>query len=228
VAGIIHIICFPFLGLMAVMDKGKSVVHTRAFVRINAGKIIKYFCLSVLVYCLLMTAWPMVGGVYSKLYCKVGKFLFGSFSQNTSISFSRINDHSNDIHIIASKPYYVNQNQRVNKVRFRYSIHYGDYMPSAFFAALVIAAPLPLKRKGRVFIFGLILLHVIAVFKISVIVLCLYNERQPLLVSGLFWDSTTGLVFALFIWILIVFRREDWGRLLSGQGRSQKQTDLLN
>lgn len=178
--------------------------------------------MAALVYCLLMTAWPVAGGVYSKLYCTIGQLLYSSISSNGDIHFAKTTDHSNDIHIIAPGLYDVNQHQQVNNARFRYSIHYGDYMPAAFFTALVIAAPLPFKRKGRVFIFGLLLLLAIVVCKLSVIVLGLHNDNLTLIsASGFLWDSSTGIVFALFIWILITFRSDDWLRLLPHQKRIQ-------
>ncbi|MGD0785013.1 MAG: hypothetical protein ABR969_04295 [Sedimentisphaerales bacterium] len=209
------------------MDREKSSDQTKCSGLIGAKPAIKFLCLFVLIYGLLMTAWPAVGDVYSKFYRAGGKFLFGSFGRGGIVRFSQPEDSKDDICIDAFNRYHVDKNGKISGAQFRYNIRYSDYMHIAFLTALIAATPLPLRRRGWAIVWGLILMQVFVVFKVIFIVLELFSRKLvSLLILNSFWktvvvttnqilvrDLTTGFIIAFFIWVLVSFRREDWQRL---------------
>lgn len=224
--GIIYIFCYSSVDFMAAMDKGKSNAQIKTLEPINARTAIKFFGLSVFVYCLLAAVWPIIGGVYLRFYLTAGEFLCNSFRHGSVICFSRADDSTNNIQIVAFNRYLGDENPPTNDIRVNYSIHYMDYMSIAFFAALAAATPLPLRRRILSLVLGLILLHVLVVSKLAVIILNRCNGRWfSLLMSNLFWNSTTSFVIAIFIWVAVSFRRKDWPAILTAKKNPLKNKE---
>ena len=131
------------------MDREKSNAQTKSLKDlISAKTAIKFFCLFVLVYGLLMAVWPVVGAVYSKFYRTAGEFLFGSFGHGGIVHFSRSENSKDVIDIIALNRYRVDENGEMSGAQLCHNIRYGDYMYITFLTALIVATPLPLRRKG--------------------------------------------------------------------------------
>jgi hypothetical protein len=224
------------------MDREKSGSGTKSSGLISVKTAIKFFCLFVLVYGLLMAAWPAVGTVYSKFYRATGGFLFGSFGRGGIVYFSQSEDSKDDINIIALNRYRVDKNGKVIGMRLCHNIRYSDYMNMAFLTALIVATPLPLRRRGWALVWGLLLMHVLVVFKIAITILNLFSsEPLSLLILNPFWKGVvvtanqvvadtltsgfiTGFIIVFFIWILVSFRLEDWERfiLTGGQGPARR------
>jgi hypothetical protein len=209
------------------MDREKSSARTKFLGPISTKTAIKFFCLFVLVYVLLMAAWPAVGSVYSKFYRAVGEFLFGSFGRGSIVRFSQSDDNKDDIYITVFNRYRVDENGRMQGAWANHSIRYNDYIHTAFLMALIVAVPLPLRRKVWSIVYGMILIHAFVIFKLAIMILNLFSkERVALLILNSFWKNvvvitnevlmrrmTTGFIIAFFIWILVSFRREDWSRI---------------
>jgi len=182
-----------------------------------------------------MAAWPVVGAAYSKFYRATGKSLFGSFGRGGIVRFSQSEDSRDDIQISAFNRYRTDENGNMHGAQLCHGIRYGDYMHTAFLAALIAATPLPWKRSAWALVWGLILMNVLVVFKLAIIILNLFSRKNvSLLILNPFWKDvvvttnqilvrhlTTGFIIAFFIWVLVTFRREDWGRLVSGLERTQ-------
>jgi hypothetical protein len=209
------------------MDREKSSAQTKSLGLISTETAIKFFCLFVLVYGLLMAAWPAVGSVYSKFYAAGGAFLFGSFGRGGIVRFSQPEDSKDNIYITALNRYRVDKNGKMSGAQLNHSIRYGDYIHIAFLTALIVATPLPLRRRGWALVWGLILMHAIVAFKLAIMILHLFsNQRVSLLILNAFWKDvvvttnqvvvrhlTTGFIIAFFIWVLVSFRREDWSKI---------------
>ncbi len=179
-----------------------------------------------------MAAWPAVGAAYSKFYRATGKSLFGSFGRDGIVRFAKSKENRYDINISAFNRHHMDESGNIPGSQLRYGIRYGDYMHTAFLAALIAATPLPWKRRAWALVWGLILMQVLVVLKLAIIILNLSSEKPvSLFILNPFWKDVvvttnhvlvrhfaTGFVIAFFIWVLVTFRREDWGRLVSGQG----------
>ncbi len=222
------------MGLLAIMDREKSSTRTKSLGLINTKAAIKFFCLFVLVYGLLMAAWPAVGAVYSKFYRATGEVLFSSFGHGVIVRFYQSENSRDDIHIVTFNQYRIDENGKVSEVRFHHNIRYGDYMYTAFLAALIAATPLSLRRRGRALVWGLLLMYVFVVFKIALMILELFSSEpiSLLILSPLWMDVvntvchlvtnplTTSFIITFFIWVLVSFRRGDWGNIISGEQKS--------
>jgi len=203
------------VGLLAVMDREKSSARTKFLELISARKVIKFFCLFVLIYFLLMTVWPVVGPVYSKFYQAAGGFLFGSFGRGNVVRFSQSDNIKYDICITAFNRHNLDDNGEIQASQFYHSIHYGDYMHIAFLTALIAATPLPLKRRAWSLVWALILMHVFIALKLAIVIFSLFSialgknaelaNRNIVLAEHI----TTGFIIAFFIWVLVSFRSKD-------------------
>jgi len=203
---------------------------------ISVKATIKFFCLFVLVYGLMMVAWPAIGAIYSKFYRATGEFLFGSFGSRGIVRFYQSEKNRDDIYIVAFDKNRTQGNGKVNESQ-SHNIHYGDYMHISFLTALIMAVSLPLKRRIFALVWGWIFMHIFIIFKMVIIILCLFSgKRLSLLVLSPFWrdvvvttnqvavrDLTTSFVIAFFVWVLVSFRREDWQRITAMQGRGGKK-----
>ena len=221
---------------MVVMDREKPGIQTKSLKRpISAKMAIKFFCLFVLVYGLLMAAWPVVGAVYSKFYRAAGEVLFGSFGRGGIVRFSQLGDSKDDIYIIALNRYRVDENGEMSGAQLCHSIRYGDYMCMAFLMALIAATPLTLRHKVWAIVWGLILMHMFVAFELVIIILNLFSsELVSLLILNSFWKDvvvatndivlwnlTTGFIIAFFIWVLVSFCRQDWSKIVMQKEREK-------
>jgi hypothetical protein len=208
------------------MDSKKSSAQRKPSGLITAGTAVKSFCLFVLVYGLLMAAWPVVGVAYSGLCQTTGAFLSGSFGHEGIIRFSR-SDNSTDYMVISAlNPHRTNESGQMTGAEHYYNIRYGFYMHTAFLVALIAATPLPWGRRGLALIWGLILMHAIVALRIEIMTLdLLSNNLVSLLSLDSFWKDVVvtanlvvgeylpaGFVIAVFIWVLVSFRRCDLSR----------------
>jgi hypothetical protein len=219
------------MGFMADMDRGKSSACAKTTGLFSAGKALKFFCLFVLVYGLLMAAWPATGVVYSKIYWVTGKVLFDYFRHFGIVEFAQ-SDDKGEIYITAYNRYRMDRKGNMSGGKSIHKIRYGDYMYMAFLSALVIATPVSLRRRVWALVCGLLLMQVLAITKLAIVILGLFgSEEVSILVLSPFWarivvtsyqivvnNLTTSFIIAFFIWILVVFRRADWERIVAMEG----------
>ena len=91
------------------------------------------------------------------------------------------------------------------------------WVPTAFFAALVLASPVPWARRGRALAWGLGAMHAFVLLSIGVHILDHSGGAGNGVIAGL--DETlivqigAGFFAAAFVWIALAFRPEDWAAL---------------
>jgi hypothetical protein len=92
------------------------------------------------------------------------------------------------------------------------------WVPTAFFTALVLATPVPWKRRARALAWGLIAMHAFVLLSLGVHILRYSGEGAGVFVDGL--DETlvnqigAGFFAAALIWVLVTIRLEDWNGLI--------------
>jgi hypothetical protein len=199
------------------MDREKSSQHIKSkFSRlINIKIATKFFCLFILTYILLIAAWPVVDSAYLEFYRSAGELIFGHLGNGRVVRFSQPDNNKFDICITAFNRYNVNENGEIEATRFHHNVLYGEYIQIAFLTALIVATPLPLKRKGWALIWALILIHIFIAFKLTVIILSLFNiasgkncklaDRNIVLMEHL----TIEFIIAFFIWVFVSFRGQN-------------------
>jgi hypothetical protein len=100
------------------------------------------------------------------------------------------------------------------------------WVPTALTLALIVATPIPWKRRAVAVIWGILLIHLFIGFSVAVHI---WDESPNVSLGNLspFWQKISdGLDYTLIvqygasfyvpvlIWIIVVFRLEDWNRLV--------------
>ncbi len=210
------------------MDDTTSNAKTRSFKLIQAKQLIKFFCLFAIFYGLLMTPWPGFGKAYSKLYLAGASVLFKSFGSKGVVQFNQSDDAEYDINVGLYNRDHVDKNGHVTVFQTSHTSRQDGYMYMTFMTALILASPIPWKRKVWALLLGLILIHGFIALKLAIRLLYAFSIK-PLSLFALspFWQRILaiahqqfivnvafGFVVSIFIWILVSFRREDWSRIL--------------
>lgn len=207
------------------MGDAKSNIDTSRIKLIQTKRIIGFFCVSVLIYVPLMVPWPGLATAYSRLYRTGAAFLFESLAPEGTIRFHPLNDVENDIRIIFYNRDQVGPDGNMPAVGFiNHNSRRDGYIYIAFLIALVLASPIPWRRKGWALFWGMILIHGFIALKLAIWAIYGFNkEPLSLIVLSPFWQRallltidvfvrnlTFGFIVCVFIWILVSFCREDW------------------
>ncbi len=185
-----------------------------------------FFGRLLLIYGVLAAPWPGINAGYATLFSAGGNLMFRSFMLGDSVRFRPVSHPtaSDDTHIHGP-----NSRTGVGRRTTPFSRRWG-YLPTAFLVSLVLATPLPWRRRLGALLVALILLHacivgellVVVVHKLSGPELALFHVRPP-------WDNLldaanavveAGMVMffmvPVLIWGLVCFRRADWVKWFPG------------
>lgn len=191
-------------------------------------QVIRFLCVFVLVYGLLMSPWPSLGGAYSRIYRAGAAFLFESFGSKGVVRFEELSDEEYDTKIVFYSRDQVGSDGKMVPIGFmRHSARRSAYIYVAFLTALILATPIRWSRKGWALLWGMILVHGFIVFNMAIWIIYGFNKeplslfmlspfwkRVLLLAIGVFVRNLTfGLVVCAFIWILVSFCRVDLSRV---------------
>lgn len=196
---------------------------------VGVRQIIRALAVFAVAYGLLMAAWPVWGAAYVKLYSAAAAGLFGSPGRQALVRFSPSTETIDEVKVT-----FYDRRRRdgygrlVPLMRIAHDVRYGDYIYTAFVTALVLATPIPWKRKGWALVGALALMHVFMAFRLGILILYLLSsERVALLALNRFWSSALslgmqvftinilpGFVVGILIWFLVSFRRRDWPQFL--------------
>jgi hypothetical protein len=105
------------------------------------------------------------------------------------------------------------------------------WVPTALTMALILATPIPWRRRGAALAGGLVLVHCFILFSLQAWIWDNSSDVSLMRLSG-FWQEVAGeLDYALInqlgasfsvpvvIWILVTFRRQDAGKIGLGLQR---------
>lgn len=97
------------------------------------------------------------------------------------------------------------------------------YLPTAVLTGLVLASPIPWRRRGWALLWGILLVNAFVVVRLAVAIMWGFRNVD-LFVFGPFWNkavdvahdvisisTVTSCVVPALIWLLVSFRRDDWG-----------------
>jgi hypothetical protein len=174
-----------------------------------------------------MACWPLAGRVYSRFYHAGGNFLFGSFGANGKVRFEETGDPSFDTRISLVNVGRMDANGKLKQLQCPCSIRRCGYIHAVFLTALIVATPVPIRRKLWALLWGLILIHCFIAAVLGIwIAFNFCGEPLYLFAMSPFWkgklnvpfelfilNGTSGFVAAVIIWVLVTFRREDWSRI---------------
>jgi len=134
-----------------------------------------------------------------------------------------------DINVIVYNRNHVKPNGNVYAAQVRHSSRHVGYLPTAFLLALILSAGIPWKRKLIALLWGMLSIHLFILFKTSLIIIYFLGENEWIIPFKLtpFWKTTWGYIYeqfihnlnpnfivCLLIWILVVFRKEDYQKVV--------------
>ena len=203
---------------------------------IIAKQVIRFMCLFAVVYVLLVSPWPGLGAAYSMFYRKGAAFLFGSFGSKGVVLFRPSGNSPYEIDMYFLDRERISADGKVNSLLVHHTCRYAAYRHIVSVIALILATPIPFRRRAKALFWGLILMHCFIVLKLMVLISYTFNneplsllalnpfsERLLFVTHQLIIDSVSfNFIAPVFIWILVSFRREDWAMLVSGQQQTQR------
>lgn len=193
--------------------------------RVAVGFIVRF----LLIYGVLMALWPVVSNGYGTLFRAGGGVVSELCGRRIAVQFEHIPDagRMNDTEMLVG---IVGSGVRLPSTLS--SWHMG-YLPTALLTALVLATPVPLARRTRAILWGLLLVQAFIALRQGILIgygLHL-SAGEPGILGTPFWRGTllTGInmvaggqgsswIAALFIWALVSVRREALDGLLQADG----------
>ena len=178
----------------------------------------------LMIYGVFCIPWPGVRQGYAALYRAAGNGLFGSFGSGGVVRF---------------RPRQAGQGRFDSEVkigkrgspRFMTIAHDSiiDYFTIAETIALVLATPIPWRRRWKALLYGVLLVNGFVALEVYIVLLHWFSIEKPwaLYKPSQFWNEVLARVFEsiaffptctflvpVLIWILVTFRREDIRRLV--------------
>lgn len=173
-------------------------------------------------YALLLFSWPITGQAYCAAFRAVGTLVYGSNDRSKEITFESFprGHHSHYTRVVIVNPAKMKPDGSGPVRNLDLDTRAFGWMPLALLTALILATPLPWKRRRRALLWGL---FVQQGFVIIALGYCIWNESTEI---GLVSLSAAGkdaavavramlagqLIVAVpvLIWILTTFRRGDF------------------
>lgn len=193
-------------------------------------RIAAFFLKVILIYALLMIPWPGVQQGYASLFCYAGNLAFHVFGSAGRTRF-RVLD-----------PPPANKNAvdweiKLENIRTRAggtfdqdrSTRKMGYLPAAFTASLVLATPIPWRRRLAAIAWAMALITAFVGLQLTLRLvdafsnpdvfnqfeLGLWTKRVlSILLKVVVMSPVTAFIAPIFVWVLVTFRRGDWAKLL--------------
>ncbi len=184
-----------------------------------AKTIIRFFVLLGLAFTLLMLPLPGVRQIYARFFRATNQFMLGSFGRDGMVAIlpRPMDGSAFDCDVILAN------RAKGTRVSATFSSDVG-YTPTAFLTALLIATPLPLRRRMGAFLWGMLLVHAVVGLTLLLQITFLFGSNPLIATFSLseFSQRTLAeltrlvlfapffsMVVPTFIWILVTFRTED-------------------
>ena len=185
----------------------------------------------ILVYGLLIVPWPGFNEAYGRYFRALGQMVFPQERGARFVRFEAVPAELRrglDTRIALANPAQLD-GQGSGPVRYLELDTRGiGWVPTALLLALVLATPVPWRRRVWAFFFGVIAIHGFILFSVAVY---LWNNSTDLGLLTLtpFWKQTTdgleetlitqmgaGFVVPVLLWIVVTLRRQDGVRWQRG------------
>lgn len=203
--------------------------------RLIAKLVLGFLLRFILIYGLFIILWFNWGEFYAEFFRESGNRLFGSYGSQGIVRF-RPYQPTNNRSVSDTKVIIANRatNQKTLNIKghlftqsksINMSSRHVGYASTVLLLTLILATPIAWKRKGWVLLWGMILIHVFIVLRLTIGLLFLFSHNFQLAVISFspFWHNVLRVSSEIFIihlemnyivpitlWILVTFRRSDW------------------
>jgi len=183
--------------------------------------IVQFVCGLAFCYAFLMAPWPGLEPTYAGGFRACADWMFRSFGSDGVVRFWP-NPSAQEAHDTMLE---VTNRKNGRGLEAPMSSRYEGYVPTAFLVALVLATPLPYRRRGRALVWGVVVIHCLIALKLTLIIVYLFSHDHPsaLFSPSPFWRDVlrsvvrligssplTWLIMPTFVWILVTLRRGDF------------------
>lgn len=195
-----------------------------------AKAIARFFLLLGLSYTLLILPWLGLRPTYARFFRAANQFVLGSFGRDGVVRLVPTKEAADALDselVLRNRTTGITMGAEI-------SSNVG-YSPAAFFTALLIATPLPFRRRAGAFVWGMLLIHAAVTLTLFLRITLAFgtNSHIATFSMGEFAQTTLAglirlvlfvpffsLVTPIFIWILVTFRTEDLDLMVHGPPRS--------
>jgi len=204
-----------------------------------------FFARLVVLYVALMVLWPALKAPYRAGYRAFGNICFSRIGSGATARFEPwpIEEEIKDGQVVLEN--YTVPGAKI-KILMPISTRYAGYMPTAVVISLILATPLPWRRRWVALAFGLVLVHLFILLWLGVSILDDLSDPiaglpthgyilAPAIKSVLKFlvENVVESVIAcayiapIFIWIAAAFRRRDrewlFQRIVPAQSESSNR-----
>lgn len=196
-----------------------------------------FFVRCVLFYALLMLPWPGLMDGYRAFFRAGGNLVFASFGSAGSVEFEDVGsrDHAKDTRLVLYKTHPIPQSRSLE-----IKSGYVGYRPTAFLISLVLATPIPWRRRLKALVVGLVLVNLFIALRLGLLFLDIYSNPGPLTIFSIegFWKGVLWrcvmiffrapaghYMWPAFCWLLVCFRRNDFADLLRSASPANEAAD---
>jgi hypothetical protein len=194
----------------------------------SVNKIILLFVVKiVIIFSVLNIPQLKMDKVLDEYYIHFGNKFYRTFKSAGHVMFKQ-SDEADKIQIlVGNKKKFMTKGE--NQIAWtKISTKISDFVPLSLLLALVLASPVNMKRKLTGILMGIALFTILMLFKQWIIIMNICDQNawlqlthlshfQSNLIEGIYMRMVmpTGatLMIAVFIWLLVTFRRVDVERL---------------
>jgi hypothetical protein len=170
-------------------------------------------------FAVLVAPWPGFDDAYGAWIRNLGAATLSWDRQDTAIHFEAVVRNKSrplDTRIVLVDKGHLLPDGKRRATFLDLDMRGIGWVPTAFCTALILATPVPWKRRGRALAWGFCCMHAFILFSLWVHIMEYSGGRRGPLMSGL--DETlinqigSGFFAAALVWVVVMFRPEDWRR----------------
>jgi hypothetical protein len=187
--------------------------------------LVGFFIKLLIINAVLLLPWPAWRDLYATGFRAAANVLLGSIGRDGIVRFEpgEATDVNMDSRIVLQN----RSTQAQSHVAF--NCRFAGWLPTAMTAALVLATPLPWRRKLAALAAGLALVHLFIALRLWVYLAYLFSAGDTLAVfapgpfvrgllgaisDGLFASLIGSFLGPILIWLVVAVRPRDWSSAL--------------
>ncbi len=187
--------------------------------------ILKFLVIFFVVFVILILPWPGLRGGYAAVYRWIGNTCWSSFSSVAAMRFEPLEPGEiDDAEGRDTKLTFRHRTVQAPPFTMAVNTRFQGYTPTAFVIALILASPVPWKRRLLALLIGIVLVSAFVAFRQYVFIANVIYQPEGVMgkvrefAYWVFVESFAGVfVIPLVIWLVATFRRRDLEAMVRGK-----------